>query len=219
MNRTQLEKELIERQSDEQYGTIVKSPTNIIHILENDETTTLCGIEFGFNNNWELNKDWILYEDSFFHEITCERCIALETKRMELEIEEEAKMNNHVHANIDYNIEWGGCKTSKEIEEVITMMNKIRTKAKEAKPGDIISQTVYSREMAIVILNGINKIEPDSIAMFVKKVVLLPFLPETIDGNSGVLFEYVLLIARNKEDLDNYVEKNNGYIDKYRIVE
>lgn len=101
-----LDDELIERKSDQQYGTVVKSPNKVVHALKSehissgDMGTTLCGKKFITNNASPIklsSKEWELYEDFFFcperfleredtYCITCKRCRKLEIERMKREI-------------------------------------------------------------------------------------------------------------------------------------
>lgn len=89
MKEALINKALDDYKHCQQYGTVVKSPTGIFHVIENDESTiTLCGQKFIINEKFSTG--WELYEDYFFspgdYSITCKKCRALEIKRMRLEI-------------------------------------------------------------------------------------------------------------------------------------
>lgn len=97
-----MDKELTDRELNQEYGTVVKSPNGKVHVLKSEKIgvggtgTTLCGQEFiADSGTWPNKTNWELYEEFFFKGpgigdyITCKKCRALETKRMEMEILEE----------------------------------------------------------------------------------------------------------------------------------
>lgn len=95
-----MDEELANRKHDAQYGTVVRSPNRVVHILKDedmdlgDSGTTLCGQEFVADSSEQPdNTKWELYEDFFFGGtdcITCKKCRVLETDRMKMEILEGA---------------------------------------------------------------------------------------------------------------------------------